>query len=329
VTVNPGNAAPTVNAGPDQTIYLPASSATLTGTATDVDGTISTYNWTKVSGPAGGTFANNNLASTTVSSLVAGTYTFRLTATDNLGATGTDDVVITVTTAPTTLHIEAESYSNMFGIRTETTTDVGGGLNVGYIDPSDWMDYTVNVPATGTYTVKFRTSTPAYGAKLQLKKADGTVLTTVSLPFTGGYQNWVTTTATVTLTAGVQTIRVFDFSPLWNSWNFNWWELVQGTAGATGTTPVTLVPTPTVIPVDAYPNPVINQMLLRVNNNLTGKMKVHIMNQHGDGLREMEFNKPATGLYQTTINLSALRPGTYIVTVKMKDWHQAITIIKL
>jgi predicted esterase len=94
----PSNQAPVVNAGSDQTITLPASSVTLNGSATDADGSISKYAWTKVSG-GNATFGNAGAASTTVSGLTEGTYSFRLTATDNVGATGSNDVTVTVKAA--------------------------------------------------------------------------------------------------------------------------------------------------------------------------------------------------------------------------------------
>src|SRR6476660_2431847 len=47
------NQPPTANAGQDQSITLPTNSVTLTGSGADKDGSISGYNWTKVSGPAG------------------------------------------------------------------------------------------------------------------------------------------------------------------------------------------------------------------------------------------------------------------------------------
>ncbi|MDB5052145.1 MAG: carbohydrate-binding protein, partial [Bacilli bacterium] len=84
--------------------------------------------------------------------------------------------------------IEAESYSAMSGIQTETTTDTGGGLNVGYIDTGDWMDYSVNVQSAGTYTVGFRVASINSTGQLQLKNGAGTVLTTVNVPNTGGWQ---------------------------------------------------------------------------------------------------------------------------------------------
>jgi PKD domain len=104
VTVNPGtttNQAPIVSAGTDKTTTLPANSVSLTGTASDADGTIASYLWTKVSG-TGGTITTTSAATTTVTGLTAGTYVFSLTATDNAGATATDNVSVTVNPAGNT-----------------------------------------------------------------------------------------------------------------------------------------------------------------------------------------------------------------------------------
>ncbi len=52
--------------------------------------------------------------------------------------------------------IEAEDYSEMFGIQTENTSDFGGGENVGWIDDGDWLEYDVNFQSTGSYIIIFR-----------------------------------------------------------------------------------------------------------------------------------------------------------------------------
>src|SRR5205085_2358853 len=100
VTVNPAavNQNPVANAGVDKTINLPTSSTTLTGSGSDPDGTISSYLWEKVSGPTV-TMTNTTSATVSLSSLVAGLYTFQLTVTDNKGATATDQVNVTVVAA--------------------------------------------------------------------------------------------------------------------------------------------------------------------------------------------------------------------------------------
>lgn len=93
----PTNQNPVANAGSDVTVNLPAISATLSGTASnDPDGSISTYAWTKVSGPAAGTIVSAAAATTVVNSLAEGTYVFRLKVTDNKGATAQDDVTVIV-----------------------------------------------------------------------------------------------------------------------------------------------------------------------------------------------------------------------------------------
>jgi hypothetical protein len=99
VTVN-ANQAPTANAGTDLSIQLPTSSTNLNGSnSKDPDGTISKYAWTQASGPATATFGNAGAATTAVSGLVQGTYTFNLTVTDNGGKTATDAVIVTVAAA--------------------------------------------------------------------------------------------------------------------------------------------------------------------------------------------------------------------------------------
>jgi hypothetical protein len=49
----PVNQSPTANAGSNVSITLPTNSVTLNGLGSDPDGTIASYSWTKVSGPAG------------------------------------------------------------------------------------------------------------------------------------------------------------------------------------------------------------------------------------------------------------------------------------
>ena len=91
-----GNVGPAANAGTDQQINssVPAT-ATLNGSASSDDTGITSYAWTKLSGPAA-TIDNPGSASTTVTLSATGTYTFRLTVTDEGGLTDTDDVVVTL-----------------------------------------------------------------------------------------------------------------------------------------------------------------------------------------------------------------------------------------
>jgi hypothetical protein len=95
------NLPPIVDAGPDKALTQPQDSVSVTGTATDPDGTIAGTQWTKVSGPATYVIGNPSSLTSLMGSLTTlGTYTFRLTATDNLGLSASDDMQIVVTAAP-------------------------------------------------------------------------------------------------------------------------------------------------------------------------------------------------------------------------------------
>ena len=86
-----------------------------------------------------------------------------------------------------------------------------GGYDVGWIDAGEWLNYTVNVSAAGNYTVKLRVASPSGGAALHVGfngPSQGT-WKSVSIPATGGWQNWTTVSVPVTLGAGVQQMTLY------------------------------------------------------------------------------------------------------------------------
>jgi hypothetical protein len=90
------NQPPIVSAGLSQSITLPVSSITLQGSASDLDGSIQSSAWSKISGPSGAVFAEPNNLKTLVTGLIAGSYVFRLTATDDKGASVSKDTTVFV-----------------------------------------------------------------------------------------------------------------------------------------------------------------------------------------------------------------------------------------
>ncbi|WP_375417135.1 carbohydrate-binding protein [uncultured Hymenobacter sp.] len=116
--------------------------------------------------------------------------------------------------------IEAESFAAQSGTQTEGTTDTGGGLNVDYFDTNDWLDYKVNVQTAGTYKVDFRVASAVGNARLELRNSAGTVLGSISVGNTGGWQSWQTLSVNVSLPAGAQTLRLFAAAS--TGCNVNW-----------------------------------------------------------------------------------------------------------
>lgn len=141
------------------------------------------------------------------------------------------------TTAVVPAIIQAEAFCQMSGVQTETTSDTGGGQNVGYIDAGDWMNYTVDVPTAGLYRVSYRVASLAGGGDISLERSGGgTVFGTRTIPATGSWQTWSTVTHDVQLPAGKQSIAVAAKA---GGFNLNWIQIAP--AGDPGNGTVALI----------------------------------------------------------------------------------------
>jgi hypothetical protein len=116
----------------------------------------------------------------------------------------------------------------------QPTGDVDGGFNVGWTTAGEWLKYTVNVGATGSYRLETRVANVGAGATFHFE-VDGVDRTgPVAVPDTGAWQTWQTiSTAGISLTAGQRVIRVvFDRASAASGGvgNYNWFRLVDSTA---------------------------------------------------------------------------------------------------
>jgi hypothetical protein len=104
------------------------------------------------------------------------------------------------------------------GVDLESTSDSGGGDDLGWTSAGQWTRYTVNVASAGTYTVSLRVAAPSVVTDaLHLTSAAGTNLTgSVDIPATGGWQNWTTVTTRLTLPAGRQVLTLNQDNGGWN-----------------------------------------------------------------------------------------------------------------
>jgi hypothetical protein len=129
---------------------------------------------------------------------------------------------------------------------TTDTTGAGAGYDLGWTGSGQWFRYTVNAAGAGTYTVSLRLASPnGVTDALHIANLSGTNLSgDINAPDTGGWQNWATVTATVTLPAGTQTLVVDQDNGGWNihSMNFvasgvasSWFEVVNEASGLCAT----------------------------------------------------------------------------------------------
>jgi len=222
------------------------------------------------------------------------------------------------------VRIEAENYTSMSGIQTENTLDEGGGKNVGWIEQGDWMDYQVSVASAGTYALNLRIATPNTGAQLQIRKQDGSVLSTVNLPAAGWWQSWQTVSTNITLQAGTQTIRVISTAA--PGWNFNWMEISGGNMLAIKEKDILHMPMETSF-FDIYPNPVTKNLTLSTNLDYKGKIKVQVINMAGALIKEYSLYKEK-GTSKLNLSLSELKAGSYMIKIITGQQNLSRQIIK-
>jgi endo-1,4-beta-D-glucanase Y len=314
VVVNPsGNVAPTANAGADKSITLPTNSVVINGTGTDSDGTISTYAWTRVSGPNTPTLTNANTTSLTASGLIAGTYVFRLTVTDNGGLTASDDVNVVVNAAPTS-NIALNKPATVSSMEDAT---LPGSLAVDGNGTTRWASLEsdaqwiyVNLGATYNVNRVKISWEAAYGKNYQIQIASAS---------SGPWTTMKTITGNTTLvndhtglTGTGQFVRI-NCTLRGTAWGYSIFEFeVYGTSAARVVTTVDLSDDEE---FTFFPNPAETSI------TITGKDRcVKIYNASG--------GEEVVPLSDNTINVSSLAKGVYTIIVRSGNRFVARRLIK-
>jgi len=213
--------------------------------------------------------------------------------------------VITGSQPPTGTLIQAENYSSMSGIQTESTTDTGGGLNVGYADTGDWMAYnTINFPTSGTYVIEYRVASAVNGARLSCDLNAGTIqLGAINVPNTGGWQNWQTISQTVTVNAGTYNFGIYIQS---SGVNLNWFRITKSGAALTAKS-ASPEATDEIASLNVYPNP--TESMLFFSAEVSGANVSIINSQGGETLSTQKANN-------NSIDVSGLKTGIYLILVE-------------
>lgn len=250
------NIAPTVSiTNPTDGAELPAGNIIIDATASDSDGSVSTVEFYE---------GANYLGEDTTSpysfnwiSVSDGCYTITAKAIDDVGGSSTDAISITVGTgcsgqlpfygSPSAIpgRIETEDfdtggegvayhdtdagnngnqYRTLEGVDIEACADAGGGYNVGWMANNEWLEYTVDVPAVGTYTIDIRVASNTTGGNFHIEFGGVDKTGNINVPVTGGWQNWTTVSATAALSTGTQIMRFANANSS-DEYNINYFDI--------------------------------------------------------------------------------------------------------
>ncbi len=248
------NDPPTVTiTAPQNGASLPVGDVLIEATASDPDGSIASVKF----------YQNNTLLGEDTTApysynwagVTDGCYIVKAVATDDGGYSASDEIDITVgigcpqtpfygspMAVPGLIEVEdfdlgqeGEAYhdtdaGNAGGAyRTDVDVDIEacaeGGYDVGWINPGEWLEYTVNVAASGNYTFEVRVASLSSGGTFHIEFDGADVTGPVAAPVSGDWQAWTTVQIPdVPLSAGEQVMRFYSES---DGYNLNYIEIKE------------------------------------------------------------------------------------------------------
>jgi len=277
-----------------------ASGSTATVTATPASG----YTFTGWSGDASGTATSTTI---TMNSNKSATANFQLS-----GGGGT-----------TTIRIEDDATPSTGFCSYEGSISSNGGANNGKVinltnslgKSANWK---VNAPSAGSYTLTWRyvnsSTSNTYTMKLVVNGV--TINSAQPFPKTANSTTFSTSTATVSLAAGGNTIRLESVAANATA-DIDWIEITGNspTAGDCGAArlapaPITLLQSKSGI----YPNPARSNVMVGFTLNEADKINVVLMSADGKMISAASY-KLSAGYHQQAIDVAGKRPGLYTVMI--------------
>ena len=192
----------------------------------------------------------------------------------------------------------------MRGIEWETTSDTNGGLDITSLTAGDWLEYSINIPATDMYTISYRVTGSGDGQIAFLQNGDP--IDTVNIPGTGGEQVWQTVKTALNLTEGNQTIRLLVLA---GEWSMNWWSIEEYIP--------TLINKENINKEIVFPNPANETLLI---NTETGS-QIKLFNALGVLIEDFTASNN-----HIQLDITDLPEGYYLIKVNNKV-HK-ITIVR-
>jgi len=284
--------------------------------------TTSKGKWSQTLSSSSSSSSAASSTSTATNSSSSSAATVSSSSSSSAPASSSSSSVSSSAAASLPLTIQAENYTDMYGVSTEATTDIGGGLNVGWIDDGDWISYagsTFVAPTTGVYKVTFRAASPSGGGSFELLEGDRSIdYGKVTIPATGDWQNWTNVTVNITMTQGTHSLSI-DSVIRGSGYNLNWIKVeyvgaVSSSSSSSSSSSVASTPTaapaslPLTVQAENYTS--MSGVTKETTSDTGGGQDVASIDA-GDWISYsgVPFTAPATGLYKFTFRAASLSGG--------------------
>jgi len=237
--VDAGAPAVTITAPADDSEYSSPATFTVTADASDEDGTIAHVDFYLDDATTAAQAEWSAPYSFELADLEAGLHTIRAVAYDNEDKTGEDLITVSVQgpyngtpqAIPGTVEFEyfdlggnGHAYSDNsegndgnndfrsaenIDADIEICKDTDAGYNLGFATAGEWLEYTVDVAATGTYALTIRAACENDDRTISLAVDGVDIATDIAMPNTTGWQIWDdVSVGDVELQAGEHIIRL-------------------------------------------------------------------------------------------------------------------------
>ena len=209
--------------------------------------------------------------------------------------------------------IEAENYSSQSGVQTETTSDTGGGLDVGWIENGDYTVYS-NIDfgnGASSFNARVASATAGGNIEIHLDSLTGPLVGTCAVAGTGGWQTWVTNSCSISGASGVHNLYLKYTGGSGSLLNCNWFKFV---AGSTPTPTSTSTPTPTPTSTST-PTPITTTPTPTPSAGNLPSTTWYLFNQSVSGVT------PAGQDLQTTLSTTTGWQPTTTITTTAKYWY--------
>jgi beta-glucosidase len=212
--------------------------------------------------------------------------------------------------------VQAEDYFDMYGIQTEPCTDIGNGLNVGYIEDGDWMKYNLEVTSSGKY--EFLGRFAGYNSTSMHFTFNDTIFAEISFTATDGWQNWEDFTTTVELEKGSYVMKAQAHSDGYNVNYFNFTLLTTIDENQ-----------PDISEIVLYPNPVSRNFSIDFLSLTDSEVSINVFDMTGKRAQALYRGKVDPGLNRYSFELDANLPkGLYFIEIKDGEKRYFERIVK-
>ncbi len=211
--------------------------------------------------------------------------------------------------------IEAEDYYQQVGLVAEKCDE--GGQNMGYTNAGDYLDYLIIVKNPGKYSFQIRIASTNSNGKLELQLFDNlqqkTVIGTVNIPSTGGWQTWKTISTEVTLPEGFYTLRLYIKSP---EFNVNWFSFSESTSVSLKDENIHL---------RIFPNPCNQYFTLQLPENFSYS-SIRIYDIKGSSFTPFILSRSNNAV---VCDVTKLKDGIYLLELLDSEMRLAVTRFKV